>query len=121
VPAPCLSRPRSSRAAGCAPWHALHHRPLWLTPVLGNASAVAAWRAAMQVLAAGLPDVVLKAGGLLQYYEAGGALPSVAQMAPFATAGLQAFGWDRSLVEYNWCVSPPPCLPPVTPSLLLRS
>lgn len=35
-------------------------------PVLGNESAVAAWRAALSTLAAASPNVVIKAGGLLQ-------------------------------------------------------
>ena len=71
-------------------------------PVLGNASQIASWQAAIDTLAAASPHVVLKAGGLLQYFQAGGALPSVAQLQPFASYGMKTFGWNRSLVEFNW-------------------
>jgi predicted TIM-barrel fold metal-dependent hydrolase len=69
-------------------------------PVLGNASAIADWRAGMAALGA-LPNVYVKWGGLAQYFKAAGAVPTLAQVAPFAGFALDAFP-GRAVFERNW-------------------
>ena len=69
-------------------------------PVLGNASAIADWQAGMAALGA-LPNVYVKWGGLAQYYKSTGAVPTLAQVAPFANFVLDSFP-GRAVFERNW-------------------
>lgn len=63
---------------------------------------VAAWAAALQTIAAGAPNVVVKLGGVLQYFKnASGVLPGADETAPFVLGALDAFGFERSLYEGN--------------------
>jgi hypothetical protein len=68
--------------------------------VLGNASAIADWQAGMAALGA-LPNVYVKWGGLAQYYKSTGAVPTLAQVAPFANFALDHFP-GRAVFERNW-------------------
>ena len=60
------------------------------------------WVSALRVVAA-QPNVVVKLGGLLQYFHnAGGVLPTADVTTPFIVEVVAAFGWGRVLYEANW-------------------
>lgn len=70
--------------------------------VKGGAPGVAAWAAALQTIAGGAPNVVVKLGGILQFFKnASGVLPGADETAPFVLGALDAFGFERSLYEGN--------------------
>jgi predicted TIM-barrel fold metal-dependent hydrolase len=70
-------------------------------PVLGTPAEAAAWQAGLAA-AASSPNVVVKLGGILQGFKAGGALPAPAAVAPWVAATLSTFGFNRTLFEGNW-------------------
>jgi len=74
-------------------------------PVLGSAAQVQAWAQGMALVGA-LPNLYVKVGGVFQDYKASGVLPTLAQVTPFVTGAIGAFGFDRSLFE-GACSLPP--------------
>jgi hypothetical protein len=72
------------------------------SPDVKGGGGVAAWAAALQTIATGAPNVVVKLGGVLQYFKnASGVLPGADETAPYVLGALDAFGFQRSLYEGN--------------------
>ena len=72
------------------------------SPAAKDPAAFAGWARGVAAAAAA-PNVVVKLGGILQYFkDDSGVLPSAAETAPFVAAAAKAFGWDRVLFEGNW-------------------
>jgi len=65
------------------------------------AADLAPWAAAMAALGA-QPNIFVKVGGIFQYFKSTQAVPTLAQVAPIATAAIRAFGFGRAAHECNW-------------------